>query len=84
MTSPKQLEAIRAVEQLFPVGSKVLLKYSASDEMEQVTRHEHGPQRQRLLQHAGQVGGRPVPLAVPKCKPCQRRARVAAKWTMGG
>jgi hypothetical protein len=52
MTSPKQLEAIRAVEQLFPVGSKVLLKYSASDEMGQVARHEDGPQTQRLLQHA--------------------------------
>lgn len=42
MTSPKQLEANRAAEPLFPVGSRVLLKYSPSDEVGHVARHEHG------------------------------------------
>ena len=33
---------MNAPETLFPIGSKVLLRYSGSDEEGQVARHEHG------------------------------------------
>jgi hypothetical protein len=33
---------MNTLEQIFPIGSRVLLRYSGSDEEGQVARHEHG------------------------------------------